>query len=372
MFSFRTTALEEQLDRSLRDGKVAVMEGDVAWNVENGRYTSDLFRERGNLIELVDWDDPDELRRADALVVDVQDCGGRCFEPLRRVVSLIDALAGIDAELRKDAGEDYAACPSLYIVDHPNPAGRVVEGTMPVGGLARGDARVPHRHGLTMGELCHVHYNDIGARFALHIISAAAQPGTKLLMPWAIPPAEDMAGMFTPLLYPGHVLWRWTSVTPALGTSRPYEMFGAPFLSHMDSTLPCPGHVSLRPCRFTPAGRPGAQGVASASSEGLGDAMGYRYAGESCLGWQVLLLPGAEYHSLLHAVRLIRHFRERYSEFVLEEEFWHRLADPVMEAYIREEIGFDIVEEHVKAEEQKWIRKAKRYLLYDEAPFRIK
>jgi len=31
-----------------------------------------------------------------------------------------------------------------------------------------------------------------------------------------------------------------------------------------------------------------------------------------------------------------------------------------------------VVEEHVKEGEQKWIRKARRYLLYDDQPIRIK
>lgn len=352
MFSFRTTPLEEQLDRSLRDGKVAVMEGDAAWDVERGGYTSDIFRERGNLVQVRDWSDPRELTGLDAIVVDVQDCGGRYFEPLRRVMSLIGLLTRMDADARRSQEDEYVRCPSLYVVDHPNPAGRHVEGSMPPDSSGDVDLRAPHRYGLTIGELCHLHYSDLGGRFALHIISAAAQSGSRLLLPWSIPPADDMPGMFTPMLYPGHALWRWTSATPGLGTARPYEMFGAPFFSHSDSKLPCPEGVSMRPCGFVPAAG--------------------RYAGEACIGWQVLLLPGAQYHSLLHTLQLVRHFLDRYSAFTLEEEFWRRLSDPVMEAYVRGEITFDIVEENVKSEEQKWIRKAKRFVLYEDPPCRIK
>ena len=49
-----------------------------------------------------------------------------------------------------------------------------------------------------------------------------------------------------------------------------------------------------------------------------------------------------------------------------------KVADPVISEYLRGGITFDIVQEHVKAEEQKFIRKAKRYTLYDEQPYRIK
>ena len=85
-----------------------------------------------------------------------------------------------------------------------------------------------------------------------------------------------------------------------------------------------------------------------------------------------MLQPGTEYHSLLHTLQLMRHFSGKYSEFEMYGTLFTKLADPVMEAYLKGEIGFDIVQEHVKLEEQKWIRKAKRFLLYDDAPCRIK
>ena len=49
-----------------------------------------------------------------------------------------------------------------------------------------------------------------------------------------------------------------------------------------------------------------------------------------------------------------------------------KVADPVISEYLRGGITFDVVQEHVKLEEQKWIRKARRFLLYDNSPYRIK
>ena len=43
-----------------------------------------------------------------------------------------------------------------------------------------------------------------------------------------------------------------------------------------------------------------------------------------------------------------------------------------MLSYIHGDISYQEVREHVKLEEQKWIRKAKRYTLYDDQPYRIK
>ena len=354
MFSFRTTPIGEQLDKALRDGRVGVFSTQNSWDVEHDRYLSDLFRERGNLAvhfgpretELTPGTnhiefDPEQLQGLNAVVVEIQDVGSRYFNYTRDVFRLMSVLAEMEE------------APALYIVDHVNPAGRVVEGTIPVVDTDPWTPKVAHRHGLTLGELCHLYYNEIGARFALHVISALAGASNKVLMPWTIAPASDIPGMFTCLMYSGGALWNNTTITPAIGTARPYEYIGAPFIKTGDiPTLPSPEGVMLRPCNFTPSAG--------------------RYAGEKCFGFQIMLAPGAEYHSFLHTVLLMRCFRARYSRFEFEDLFWRKLGDPVVKAYLQEEITYDVVQEHVKLEEQKWIRKARRYTLYDDAPFRMK
>ena len=78
------------------------------------------------------------------------------------------------------------------------------------------------------------------------------------------------------------------------------------------------------------------------------------------------------YHSLLHTLQLMRFLSERYSQVELYDSLFVKVADPVIEEYLRGRLTFDVVQEHVKLEEQKWIRKAKRYTLYDDAPYRMK
>lgn len=362
MFSFRTTRLEDQLDKALLDGKVGCLCTQNCWDTAGGRYMYDLFKDRGNLTRVFTPRDaeltPDtnhiEFRREDieglnAIVVEIQDVGARYFNYTKDVFRLMAMLC----EMEKEQSEDYPAIPSLYVVDHPNPAGRVIEGTIPVVDNEPWVPRIAHRHGLTLGELCHLYYNEIGARFALHIISADATESNRLLMPWTIPPASDVPGLFTCQMYSGGGLWNGTNITPGIGTARPYEYFGAPFIKPGGvDMLPVPEGVYLRPCSFRPAA-------------GL-------YAGERCFGYQTIIEPGVEYHSFLHTIRLIRYFKDRYSQFEFHDDFISKLADPVVWEYLNGNITFDIVQEHVKTEEQKWIRKAKRYTLYDDQPYRIK
>lgn len=354
MFSFRTTPISEQLDKALIDGKVAVFCNHSSWDPSTGEYLYDIFRKRGNLAAVfcptdaelatseshIDFD-ADKLQDVSAVVVEIQDAGSRYFNFTIDVFRLMSSLNNMEN------------APSLYIVDHINPAGRIVEGTMPAVGRDVWTPMIAHRHGLTLGELCNLYHNEIGASYPLHVISCEACRSNRMLMPWAVAPSADIPGFFTAGMYSGGALWRDTGITPGLGTPRPYEYIGAPFVKPVvDAGLPAPPEVMMRPCSFTP-------------SSGL-------YEGEKCFGYQIVLLPGVEYHSLLHTVRLIRYFLDRYSEFSLSDSFFARLADPVIEAYLKGDITFDIVQEHVKVEEQKWIRKAKRYVLYDDSPCRIK
>lgn len=355
MFSFRTTSLEEQLDKALLEGSVGCFCTHNCWDPGKGRYLYDIFRERGNLKTIFSPRDTEltpatnhidfrkeELVGLNAIVVEIQDVGTRYFNYTKDVMRLMLAL--------KDMKDD---APSLYIVDHINPAGRVVEGTMPSSTGEDFVPKVAHRHGLTLGELANLYYNEIGAKFALHVISALAADASKQLLPWAIAPASDIPGLFTCDMYSGGGLWNNTNVTPGIGTARPYEYFGAPYVKPSSSdVVPVAPGALLRPCSFTPA---------------CG-----RYEGKKCFGYQILLEPGAEYHSFLHTMHLLRFFHERYPEFRLEEGFEAKLSDNVLLSYINGEISAQEMREHVKLEEQKWIRKAKKFILYEDQPYRIK
>lgn len=354
MFSFRTTRLEDQLDKALIDGEVGCFCTQNSWDTVRRRYVYDLFRERGNLKAVFSPRDteltpltnhiefsPEMLEGLSAVVVEIQDVGSRYFNYTKDMFRLMDVMRSMENP------------PSMYVVDHINPAGRVVEGTMITSPCEAYVPKVAHRHGLTLGELANLYHNEIGARFPLHVISALASESNKQLMPWAIAPASDIPGLFTCDMYSGGGLWNNTNITPGIGTSRPYEYIGAPYVKTQGcAAMPVPEGVLLRSCSFTPA---------------CG-----RYEGKKCFGFQILLEPGAEYHSLLHTLQLIRFFRENYEEFSFDEGFEAKLSDNVMYGYVKGNVGWDELKEHVKVEEQKWIRKAKKYLLYEDQPYRIK
>ena len=354
MFSFRTTPLQDQLDKALIDGKVGCFCTQNCWDTSSDRYMYQIFKERGNLERLFQPEDAEltpgtnhigfdseSLRGLNAIVVEIQDVGVRYFNYTKDVLRLMMLLMVIDEP------------PALYIVDHINPAGRVVEGAVPMTECEAFVPRVAHRHGLTLGELCNLFYAENGAKYPLHVISALASDYNKDLLPWTIAPASDIPGLFTCYMYSGGGLWNNTNITPAIGTARPYEYFGAPFITHGPyDRLPVPEGVLLRPCSFKPSAG--------------------RYADERCFGYQIMLTPGTQYHSLLHTLQLIRYFKDVYPEFTLSEEFYKKLADEKLASYLSGEISFQEAKEYVKLEEQKWVRKAKRFTLYEDQPYRMK
>ena len=119
MFSFRTTSLEEQLDKTLHEGKIGCFCTQNCWDTEKGRYMYDIFRERGNLQVIFNPRDTEltpltnhieftreEIEGLGGIVVEIQDVGARYFNYTKDVFRLMDLLKA----MKDDA-------PSLYIVD---------------------------------------------------------------------------------------------------------------------------------------------------------------------------------------------------------------------------------------------------------------
>lgn len=400
MFSFRTTPLDEQPDLVLQRGRIGLFCNQAAWNPVTGLYRFEVWAQKGTLkkvfypqsgffgeyaegpestattytdmlaaaqaIPFFPLDlspDPALFEDLDALIIELQDTGARYDRTPALLYHLFAAL--------HKAGSSI----SVYLVDKANPAGRSVEGT-PFRPEKRNDScdrtadwlahqviGLPHRHGLTLGELANLFHSELGAKFPLHIISAAASPASGVLMPWTIPPSPDVAGLFTCGFYSGMGLWASTNLSDGRGTCLPYEQVGAPYLNQLLSYNRDHGYagwndpkhplyddaVLLRWTRFTPA---------------LGE-----YAFQVCSGFQWLPVPGASFHALAHTLRMMRFFQEHCPEFRLCAG---GLGDPILQDYVSRGGDWTAIREHIKVEEQKWIRRAKRYQLYEDSLWRIK
>ena len=188
----------------------------------------------------------EHLRGLDALVFDVQDVGSRYYTYLATMGLAMQAAA--KHKLR------------FLVLDRPNPVGGVaVEGGVVHRGFESfvGLFPVCARHGLTAGEYARFVNETIrcdlqvlpmrGWRRDLHF--------SETRLPWVIP-SPNMPTPDTALVYPGMCLLEGTNLSEGRGTTRPFELFGAPWLDPQRLSADLAAErlegVRFRPCSFTP------------------------------------------------------------------------------------------------------------------------
>ena len=188
------------------------------------------------------------LEGIDLLLVDLQDIGARVYTYPYTLANAMRAArrAGV----------------AVVVLDRPNPIGGVqVEGPVLEAEYASfvGQFPIPLRHGMTLGELARLFNDEYGIGAELQVVPvrgwqrADAEPGRAL--PW-VPPSPNMPTPDTALAYPGTVLFEGTNLSEGRGTTRPFEIVGAPFvdaeaLAARMNALALPG-VRFRPVWFTP------------------------------------------------------------------------------------------------------------------------
>lgn len=188
------------------------------------------------------------LAGLDALLVDLVDVGTRVYTFAHTLSHCMEESASAGLE--------------VIVLDRPNPiGGEAVEGN-----VLAGDCRsfvglhpIPMRHGLTLGELAGFINNLMEQPAELTVIPVENWRRTMYFpetgLPWVYPspnlPSPDCAWV-----YPGQVLWEGTNLSEGRGTTRPFNLVGAPFidpLALLDRLRPLnlPG-IIFRPAHFQP------------------------------------------------------------------------------------------------------------------------
>jgi uncharacterized protein YbbC (DUF1343 family) len=211
-----------------------------------------------------------DLGGVDVLVIDLQDVGSRYYTYIWTMVLALEAA--------------FRAGVAVIVLDRPNPLGGVaIEGGTVTESCESfvGLGAIPVRHGLTIGEVARLRLGGLGwggKRFAQPIsgdLTVVPMRGWRRAMnyveaglPWVMP-SPNMPTPATALVYPGQCLFEGTNLSEGRGTTRPFEIVGAPFLDGYDwvaaltrmarEELPLPGvrfrPLSLRPTFHKFAGR---------------------------------------------------------------------------------------------------------------------
>jgi len=162
------------------------------------------------------------LADVDILVFDIQDVG-------TRVYTFIYTMA-----LAMEAARE---CSKRFVVlDRPNPIGGVqVEGNLlePEFRSFVGMFPIPMRHGMTIGELALMFNREFGIGCELEIVKMEgwrrAMWYKNTHLPWVMP-SPNMPTLDTAAVYPGSVMLEGTTVSEGRGTTRPFEIIGAPYI----------------------------------------------------------------------------------------------------------------------------------------------
>lgn len=235
--------------------------------------------------------EPEMLAGLDAIVIDLPDVGTRVYTFMATALLVMRAAS-------------RAGVP-VWVLDRPNPINGIDrEGPILAPGFTSfvGLAPVPLRHGLTAGEYCLFGREALGLDVELHVVPVEGWTRAQWFdgtgLPWVLP-SPNLPTLDSATVYPGGVLLEGVNLSEGRGTTRPFELWGAPWL---DPTL---------------VGRAFARQAHAMGLEGLAlRAVAYeptfhKFVGETVRGFQVHVTDRARFRSvaawiaLFHAVRSV-------------------------------------------------------------------
>jgi len=191
--------------------------------------------------------DEDMLKLVDCLAFDIQDVGVRFYTYSTTMALSMEAA--------------YKHGKSFVVLDRYNPIGRPVQGILPNPNFKSFLSYLPvtTRHGMTVGELAVMLQKTRFPNLDLHVIKIEnwdfAIRNDDTLPIW-VPPSPNMPTRQCTWVYPGTCLIEGTSISEGRGTTKPFEMIGAPWLNALELAAAMNSKnltgVIFRPAYFTP------------------------------------------------------------------------------------------------------------------------
>lgn len=244
---------------------------------------------------------PEMLEEVDALLFDVQDVGVRFYTYISTLAHVMEAAAHCDVE--------------VVVLDRPNPiTGTEVEGNVldPRFSSFVGLYPIALRHGMTIGEMALL-FNDhfrIGCR-----LKVVAMEGWRRSWWfeetgafWVIP-SPNMPTPDTAVVYPGLCLLEETNVSEGRGTTKPFQLFGAPWINAAAlwkklRSFNLPG-VAFRQAAFIPMYR--------------------KYQNELCYGLELYVTDRQAFRPVATGLYIIAALLELFPEQMEIKDNFHRL-----------------------------------------------
>jgi len=227
------------------------------------------------------------LEEVDALIIDVQDVGVRCYTYAATCAKILEHISS----------KGYAL--EVILCDRPNPLGQRENGPLLESAYRSlvSYIDVPFQHGKTLGELLKHHNFSLASPVNLSVLSTSSciHPLQHL---W-IPPSPGLPDWEAVFLYPGLVLLEGINVSEGRGTSLPFKCIAAPHLDYIGivtliNSIPDSG-IRARPFSFIPQSG--------------------KFSGQACQGAQIHILDYQKVDGLLIGVYLLHALSENYPLF---------------------------------------------------------
>jgi len=251
------------------------------------------------------------LEDVDVLVFDMQDVGCRIYTFVYTLANCM-RIAG-------RLGKPVVVC------DRPNPingldiSGNILE---PEYASFVGLFPLPTRHGMTVGELAQMFRDRFDVQCDLHIVPMVGWKRQFWLdetdAPWVLP-SPNMPTLDTATVFPGAVHFEGTQISEGRGTTKPFELIGAPYIdpdAYADklTQLSLPG-VIFRSCAFQPTFQ--------------------KHAKVTCGGVQIHVVDRDRFDSVLAGIAMVKVAHDMYpGEF--------RWKEPPYE-YVFDKNPFDVI-----------------------------
>lgn len=264
------------------------------------------------------------LADVDVLMFDLQDIGTRVYTYVATMAYAMQAAA--------EAGIPFV------VLDRPNPInGVLMEGPVleyPAHSSFIGLYPIPLRHGLTAGELARL-FNEkfLPRKVDLTVVPMAGWQRADWFdatsLPWVLP-SPNMPTLATATVYPGQVILEGTNLSEGRGTTKPFELFGAPWidgyvLASELNAMALPG-VTFREAWFTPTFS--------------------KFAGERCGGCQMHVTDRETYRPVATTIALLQVVKKLPgAKLELHADYFDKVmgTSTVREAIAREESWAKIV-----------------------------
>ncbi len=293
------------------------------------------------------------LKNVDVLIFDIQDIGARFYTYISTMGYAMEAGAENNIP--------------VYILDRPNPIGRLAEGAIIEQEFYSGVGRypIPIRHGLTVGELATMLKDKAWIPYAedldLHIIKCKGwnpnKPYSATNQHW-INPSPNIRNINEALVYPGTCLFEATNFSEGRGSEKPFEWVGAPYVDSKELVLALearniPG-IKIEEISYTPTSPPDAYYKP-------------KYNGTLCHGVALTVTDPVNFKSLEFGIHLIDVLLELYpKDFKITRQIWMNKLWGNRQAYemfTKGSSAEDIIETY-KDEISSYLKLRENYLIY--------